>query len=190
MLKSKKAMSTKDLVMYAVLTAIVFVLQFISMQIRFGIFSITLSLFPIAIGAAVGGKKIGAWLGFVFSIAVLISGDANPFLAINAIGTIITVIAKGTLAGFVTGLVFELLSKKQVKFAVSISAILAPIVNTGIFIIGCLIFFTAADVWAGGIGAVFKYILGFISINFFIEIAINIVLAPTIVRLLKIKNYN
>lgn len=186
----KKAVSTKNLVMYAVLTAIVFVLQFVSMQIRFGIFSITLSLFPIAIGAALGGKKIGAWLGFIFSIAVLISGDANPFLAISVFGTITTVIAKGTLAGFVTGLVFELLSKKQIKFAVSISAVLSPIVNTGVFIIGCLVFFTASEIWAGGIGAVFKYILGFISINFFIEMAINIILAPTIVRLLKIKKYN
>lgn len=190
MQKEKKAMSTKNLVMYAVLTAIVFVLQFVSMQIRFGVFSITLSLFPIAIGAAMGGKKIGAWLGFVFSLAVLISGDANPFLAIDVFGTVLTVIAKGVLAGFVTGLVFELLSRKQIKFAVSISAVLSPIVNTGIFIVGCLLFFTSADVWAGGIGAVFKYILGFISINFFIEIAINIILAPTIVRLLKIKNFN
>jgi len=111
--KTKKAMSTKKLVMYAVLTAITFVLQYISMSIRTGTFSITLSLVPIVIGAALLGWKGGTWLGFVFGVAVLISGDAGPFLALSIPGTIITVLAKGALSGFVAGLIFKVLSSKN-----------------------------------------------------------------------------
>ena len=85
-------MSTETLVLGAVLTALVIVLQYLSMAIRFGTFSITLSLTPIVIGAVCCGVGMGAWLGFVFAMVVILSGGAALFFAFDVPGTIITVI--------------------------------------------------------------------------------------------------
>ena len=194
MSNTKKAMSTKNLVMYAVLTAIVIILQLLGAFIKFGPFSISLVLVPIVIGATLLGATAGAWLGFVFGVAVLISGDAASFLAVNVPGTIITVLAKGTLAGLITGLVFKAVSKKGLYPAIAVSAIVCPVVNTGVFLIGCFLFFmeTIAG-WAAALGfeSAGSYIV-FVLVggNFLFEVLINIILAPAIVRLLKIRNYN
>jgi Predicted membrane protein len=84
----------------ALFTAIVVVLQLLGSVIRFGPFSISLVLIPIVVGAALYGKLAGAWLGLVFGLVVLLSGDAAPFMAVNPLGTVITVLVKGALAGF------------------------------------------------------------------------------------------
>ena len=100
----KGKINTNTIIGLGLLTAIVVVMQFISMGLRFGTFSITLTLIPIVVGSALYGWGSGAWLGFVFGVTVLLTGDANPFLAVNIPGTIITVVLKGTLAGLCAGL--------------------------------------------------------------------------------------
>ena len=71
---------TKNLTMVAILTAITVVLQIVALVSRpFLPFSITLSLFPIVIGAALCGPVTSSWLGFAFGITVLLSGDAAAF---------------------------------------------------------------------------------------------------------------
>ena len=75
---------TKNMVGVALFTAIVVVLQFLGGGIKVGgVFSISLVLVPIVVGAAVYGWKAGAWLGFAFGVAVLLSGDAAAFLVID-----------------------------------------------------------------------------------------------------------
>ena len=173
-----------------ILTAVVIVFQFIGASIKFGTFSVSLVLIPIVVGAALGGKWVSTWLGFVFGVIVLLSGDASAFLVINPIGTVITVILKGSLAGLVGGFAFELLKKINTYFAVIVSAILVPMVNTGIFLIGCrLFFFDTIKEWATGLGFenAFTYmIVGLVGINFLFELAINIILSPSVVGAVKV----
>lgn len=173
-----------------ILTAIVVVFQFIGASIKFGTFSVSLVLIPIVIGAALGGKYVSTWLGFVFGVVVLLSGDAAAFLPINPIGTIMTVIVKGALAGFVGGIAFELLKKINTYFAVIVSAILVPLTNTGVFLIGCrLFFFDTIKEWAIGLGFenAFTYmIVGLVGINFLFELAINIILSPSVVGAVRV----
>ena len=58
-------MKTKTVVGLGLFTAIVVVLQLLAVGLRaLGLFSISLVLVPIVVGAAVYGKKGGAWLGF------------------------------------------------------------------------------------------------------------------------------
>lgn len=196
-MENKGKMSTRTMVTGALLTALVVVLQFVSMAIRFGTFSITLSLVPIVIGAVLCGKGMGAWLGFVFGVTVLATGDAAPFMVVNAAGTILTVLLKGTLCGFVSGLVYELVSKiisenqKKVSYAGAVlSALVCPVVNTGVFLLGCLAFFMKTlSVWGAGLGFenVGAYmIFGLVGTNFLIEMAVIIVFAPAIVRIIKV----
>ena len=180
---------TKKLVGLSVLTAIIIVLQALAISIRFGIFNITLVLIPIVVGAALYGYKAGAWLGFVFSVVVLFT-DAGAFLAIRVPGTIITVILKGTLAGLAAGIVYLALEKVNKYLACVVAAICAPIVNTGIFLIGCrLFFYETIKGWAEGAGfasAGAFMIVGLVGTNFLVEMAINIILSPTILRLVNL----
>lgn len=182
-----KKSSIQNLTLSAILTALVIVLQLMGSFIRFGPFSVSLVLVPIVIGAAVCGTRIGAWLGFVFGLTVLLSGDAAAFLALSVPGTVITVLLKGTLCGLAAGLVYKLVSKRNVYVGVIVAAIVCPIVNSGVFFLGCLVFFFNDLVtWAGG-GDVVRYIiLVLIGGNFLFELGFNILLSPIIVRLLRI----
>jgi uncharacterized membrane protein len=171
-------------------SAAVIVLQFVSMSLRFTTFSITLTLIPIVVGAAVYGIGAGAWLGLVFGLAVLLTGDAAAFLAISIPGTIITVLAKGVLAGIASGGVFKLLEKKNRAVASVVAAMVCPIVNSGVFFLGCLTFFMSEiKRWAFtdfGDNAI-KYILFvLIGFNFILEFAINTVFSPTVTHVVRI----
>lgn len=181
---------TRKLTGIAIFTAIVVVLQLLGSFIRFGPFSISLVLIPIVVGAAMYGTAAGAWLGFIFGLVVLLSGDAAEFLGVNALGAIITVIAKGTLAGLCAGLVFRALAKTNTYVAVIASAIVCPVVNTGVFLLGCLLFFMetingwAAEAHFANAGA--YMIVGLVGLNFVFELLVNVILSPVIVRIISI----
>lgn len=181
---------TKSMVGVGLFTAIVVVLQFLGGGIRFGMFSISLVLVPIVVGAALYGFKSGAWLGFAFGAAVLLSGDAAAFLVIDPMATVLVVLVKGAACGFAAGLVYQLLAKINGRVAVFAAAIICPIVNTGVFLLGCRFFFleTVAE-WGAAMGyenvAAYMF-LGLAGVNFLIEMGVNILLAPVIVRLIHI----
>jgi uncharacterized membrane protein len=184
---NKKGMSTKTMVLAAILTALVVVLQFIGQTIRLGPFMISLVLIPIVIGAATCGTKIGGWLGFVFGVFVLISGDAAAFLTVDAFGTIVTVLLKGTLCGLAAGYVYGLLEKKNRLLAVVLAAMVCPVVNTGVFLLGCVVFFMdTVTAWANGGNVVAYMFLGLVGGNFLVEFGMNLLLSPAVVRLLDI----
>ncbi len=187
----KNKMSVQTIAGLGLLTAIVVVLQLIGASIRFGMFSISLVLLPIVVGSALYGPWAGAWLGGVFGLVVLLSGDANAFLALNPVATVLVVMLKGILAGFLGGLVYRALEKKNQLLAAYGSAVTVPVVNTGIFILGCLAFFIKpisenADAWGYGGNAVAYVLTGLVGLNFFFELGANIILAPVVVRLIQI----
>lgn len=178
---------TYKLVGTALLTAIVVVLQIVGGAIKVGTFSISLVLMPIVVGAALFGIWSGAWLGLVFGVMVMATGDAALFLAVNVPGTIITVLAKGILAGLAAGAVYKLLEKKNKYVATLLASIASPVVNTGVFLIGCAVFFMDIIKSGAGDAPVFKYmIVGLVGFNFILELAINLVLNPVIVRIVDI----
>lgn len=188
------AQKTQTVVGLGLLTAIVIVLQAFALGIRFGPFSITLVLVPIIVGAALYGWKAGAWLGFVFGVVVLATGDAAAFLAINIPGAIATCILKGTLAGLCVGLVYSALEKKNRTAAVITSAFTAPVVNTGVFLLGCSVFFLdTLKEWGAGAGFdnVWVYMVtAFVGLNFVVELAINLVLSSAIVMIVNLAKGN
>ncbi len=184
---SSKRVNTVKLVGVALFTAIVVVLQYLGSFIKFGPFSISLVLVPIVIGAALYGRTAGAWLGFVFGLAVLISGDAAAFLTINFVGTILVVLLKGTLAGLAAGAVYKAIEGKNITFAVIASAIVCPVVNTGLFLLGSVVFFMdTIKTWAAGTNVFVFMIVGLVGFNFLFELLVNVVLSPVIVRLIQV----
>ncbi len=193
MSKTERKINTQKLVLGAIFTALVIILQLMGSFIRFGPFSISLVLIPIVLGAATCGVWIGAWLGFVFGAAVLLSGDAAAFLAISVPGTIITVLLKGIACGLAAGLVYKLVKKLNRYVAVIAAAIICPVVNTGVFLLGCWVFFLdTINLWAITSGAAFKntfeyMILGLVGGNFIFELISNMILSPIVVRILNIE---
>ena len=187
---NKSSAKIHKIVGLGLFTAIVFVLQMLGAFIRFGPFSISLVLVPIVVGAAMYGAAGGAWLGFVFGMAVIISGDAAAFLVVNPLGTVATVLIKGIAAGLGAGFVYKLAASKNRYVAVAASAVASPILNTGVFLIGCFLFFlpTIAG-WASAEGyggnAVQYLIFVMVGLNFIVEMVINVVLCPVILRILR-----
>ena len=172
----------------ALFTAIVFVLQIISFYMRGPIFSLTFVLVPIVIAVAICGIKAGPWLGFVFGVAVLVTGDANAFLVIDPIATVAVVLIKGILAGLAAALVYRALEKRNKYLAVALAAVTAPIVNSGVFFLGSVTLFWDTMVsWSGGTNTLLYIVTVLIGLNFIIEVAVNLILVPTIYRIISIK---
>lgn len=185
--------STFRLVGLSVLTAIIVVLQVVTTYFPTKPFAITLALVPIVIGAAIYGPKAGAYLGAVFSVVVIamcIFGvDAGGFLVwqANPVLCVLVCMLKGTLAGLCAGLVYSALKEKNKVLAVVLAAIVEPVVNTGIFIAGLALFFNPLlSSWASAAGqdAVTFIFMGLTGINFIVELAVNMVLAPVIVKII------
>lgn len=183
---------TQRMVGLAIFTAVIIVLQLVATFVKVGPISITLTLVPIVVGAAVYGKGAGAYLGGVFSVVVLICcitgadaggamiWNANPFLCI------VVCMVKGVAAGFVAGLVYRLIAPKSVIGGTVVAAVLSPIVNTGIFCLGLVLFFRPILIsWAGGTDVLYYIIFGLLGVNFLVELGVNIVLSPIVVRILK-----
>ena len=180
---------TQTIVGLGLLTAIVVVLQALSLSIPVGIFRITLVLVPIIVGAALYGVFAGAWLGFIFSLVVMFT-DTALFMAVSIPGTIITVMVKGTMAGIVAGLIYKALAGKNKLVAVLVAGVAAPVTNTGLFLVGCGLFFMdTINEWAAGAGYASAgrfMIFGLVGMNFVIELIINLAMSTTIVQLIGI----
>jgi len=181
--------NTRRLVLLALLTGLVIMLQFLGAFIRFGSFSISAVLVPIVIGSALFGMFAGLWLGLVFGVVVLATGDAAAFLAIDPAAAILVVLGKGAVAGLSAGAVYKLLESKNRTAAAIAAGVVCPVVNTGILVIGCYVFFlptlTEWGMAAGFVSATAFIFIGMIGLNFLFELGLNIVLSPAIVRLIR-----
>ncbi len=185
-----RIMSTKAMVLMAMLTALVIILTYLGSFIRLGpIVTVSLTLVPIVLGAVLSGPFGGAWLGLVNALFILFSGQAAAFMTISVAGTIVVVLAKGVLCGLCAALIYRLLEKVNRYLAIVVAAILCPVVNTGIFLIGCLTVFmpmvqTLINDATPTTLSVLIYGMGLI--NFPFELLFNIVLCPVIDRLLRL----
>ena len=188
---NKNREQVEKLVLMALLTAMVAVLAYFGGFIRIGgLASISLTLIPVVIGAALCGPFAGAWLGGVAGAIFFTTADAVFWFGLSIPGTVITVMVKGILSGLLAGLAYKLLEKYNKYLAVIVSAVVCPVVNTGIFLLGSMIFFV--DTVKAGASAegttVFAYlIVAFVGLNFVFELLANIILSPAIVKILSLK---
>ena len=176
----------KRMAAVALLMALVVVMQFVSGLIPpVGGFSISLVLIPAVLGSALYGPGVGALLGGTFGVIVFINcvtgtdpGGAMVFQA-NPVLCFLVVMAKGMLAGLLSGWVYRLLKNKNTYLAMLCAAIICPVVNTGVFVVCMLTFFKdVLSAWAGG-GDLLAYILtGLVVANFLPEMIINVVFSP------------
>ena len=188
---NRRTVKTDTLVLMALFTALVALLSYLGGFIKIGgLASISLTLIPVVIGSALCGPIAGAWLGGVAGAIFFLTADAAFWLGLSIPGTIITVLIKGIASGLCAGIAYRLLEKFNRYLAVVVSAVVCPVVNTGIFLLGSLVFFidtVKEGAVAEGMSVGGYLILAFVGLNFVFELLTNVILSPTIVRILNIK---
>ena len=197
---NKNKISTLQLTEMAILLALVIALQSMS---SFGVVSVCLCLVPITLGAMILDWKCAGILGFAFGLVAIFWGiigkDMFTFYLFSAspIMTILICLVKGTLAGIVPALIYNALKKYDPLMASIVAAVSAPIVNTGIFTIGSLIIKNDVIDVAEKLGIsydpnatsfiIFLFVV-LIGVNFFFELLINAIFAPSLCKLENIIN--
>ncbi len=195
-MKKKKFFSSKNITTLAILLALVIVLQLFGGYIKIGATPLSFVLVPIVMGGIVCGSLAGAFLGVCFGIIVLIQGavGVDPFTMIlleeHPFYTILLCLVKGGAAGALAGLSYAWIAKKSQLGGVFTAAVVAPVVNTGLFILGSLAFLqdTLKANFIDGTTVIYFLIIGCAGINFLVELALNLICSPalhTVIRVVK-----
>lgn len=186
--KKETFFSAKRLTGLAVLLALVIVLQVFGGSIKIGTTPLSFVLVPIVVGGMLYGVAAGAFLGLAFGAVVLIYGiiGADPFTAIlfndHPFFTALLCLGKGAAAGGVPALAFKFLKGKNAYAGTFVAAATAPIVNTGLFVLGALAFLkdTLEANFVSGTSVVYFLIIVCAGVNFLVELTINLICAPSL----------
>ncbi len=186
--------TAKNITYFAALAALIIVLQIFASVFKIGATPISLVLVPVILGGMILGVGAGAALGAVFGITVIIYALCGMdvftlyLLGENPVFTVGLCIVKGAAAGAVSALVYRLVAVRNRYAAVFVSAAIAPIVNTGLFIVGALMMsgvvksalssITGSDL--AGVSPFYIVIVLCVGINFFVELAVDMVCAPAL----------
>lgn len=194
MIAKRKFFSAKRVTGLAVLLALVIVLQLWGNNIKIGATGLSFVLVPIVLGGVLFGPSAGAFLGLVFGFITLMYGvtGADPFTAVlfaeHPFLTSAVCLVKGTAAGLAAGLLFRLIEKKNGYVGVFVASAAAPVVNTGLFILGALLMSDtlSANFVADGSTVLYFLIIGCAGINFLVELAINLMLSPAMYSVIRV----
>lgn len=197
------------LVQIAILFALVVVLQMLGSFIKIGPLPMSFVLVPIVVGAFLLGWKEGALLGFVFGIITMlmgilgIDGFSLVLWQLHPLWFVVVCLLKAVATGIGAGLIYKGLNKvlgeKRIILTTVIASISAPIINTGIFVLGMILFYfndmgTVQMELAKQAGAelvtvtpALEFIfLGLAGFNFVGEFIVNLVVSPAIVRIVAV----
>ncbi|MBR3778619.1 MAG: ECF transporter S component [Clostridia bacterium] len=180
------------LVQLGLLSGLIILLQTVIVIPMPGSLTLSLVLVPIVVGAVLYGAKSGALLGGVFGVLVsvmAVQGQlgalTNMMVAYNPFLTVAVCMLKGIGAGWLAGLVNGLFAKRPL-IGIFAAAAVAPIVNTGIFLLGMFTVFRGVLVEvAAGANPLSFAIVALVGFNFVIEFVANLLLAPAISSIVK-----
>lgn len=187
--------SIYNLVVTAIFIAITAVLQLFASSITLGTVSFSIVLIPIVISGILVGPLGGFLTGLTFGVITMVGGITGgdiftaTLMQSGTRGFIITTLiclVKGSMAGLVSALVYKAIKDNNNFVAVVLASATAPIVNTGLFILGAL---TLSDIlsatFAQGSSVIYFLVIGCAGINFIIEFLVNMIFAPAIYQLIK-----
>lgn len=195
-MNNSRFFSAKNVATLGVLLALVIVLSVFGGTINIGTVSLNFSLIPIVLGALVLDPLAGGILGFANGAVVLFQVITGAgFYAViwqnSPVVTVLVCLLKTTLAGVLAGFIYRAIAKKNGLVATFVASGLVPVINTGIFVLGCLCMSNAVSIFqsslpaeAGfeGMNVMLFILVGLVTFNFFFEFAINLLLAPALHR--------
>jgi uncharacterized membrane protein len=177
----------------AMLIALVVLLQALATIIRPGFIPVNLVLPIIVVGAGMYGAKVGALLGVAFACVVIASGisGAAPLSTLmwtaSPVLMVISNLVRGAAFGFAAGAVYNFMAKRKPSDGALAAAIVAPIVDTLIFLLSLIFFFQPILVdMAGDTNIIYHAFIVMAGTNFLVEMLINVGLVSVIVRLVQL----
>ena len=123
------------------LAAIAAVLQLVGSAIRFGPFSVSLVLIPHCAGHRPVRLRHGLLAGAGIRGRGASVGGRRPLSGGRSGGAIVTVLSKGIVCGAAAGLCCRWLHPRYPRLSILLSALAAPLVNTGVVLLGYRLFF-------------------------------------------------
>lgn len=189
-----KIFTSRNIAWFAVLLTLTVVFQLFGSYLKIGGTTFSFVLIPIVLGGIMLGPLCGALLGFAFGLTTLLAGvfgmDAFTMILFNNTPwmTALICLVKGTAAGVVSAYLYKWISKKNKYAAVFVAAAAAPVVNTGLFILGALTIsgVIKANFVADGQTVIYFLIIVCAGVNFLVELALNLVLAPAVFRVTEV----
>ena len=169
-------MKTKEIAQIGILSALMIVFTMFSGYFQIGSLTLNLALVVIVVAACRYGKLVGFLVGAINGVVILLQPATSVFYAVSVIGTLLICPLKTGLAGYCSAIAYDLLKKTNQKLAVGVAAALVPVINTGLFIIGSVIFFK---------GVLGSLITIFVTVNFFVEFVSTIVLSLALSYIIK-----
>lgn len=193
---SKVKKSTQDLVLTALLVAMLLLMAFTPIgYFKAGVIEITFNMIPVVIGAITVGPICGATLGAVFGITSFIQCfGASPFgatlLGINPLFTLITCLIPRILCGLISGYVYKWLSKTDRTKLLSHGAacLTGTALNTVFFTSAVLLLFGNSDYISGMRGTMnlLAFVGFFVGINGLIEAIVCTIAGTAIAKALTV----
>ncbi len=194
--RSKRRAQIVYLTQLGLLLAVVVVLQYIGNFIPV-VAGINLTLIPIVVGAALLGPLGGLILGLACGAMTLMTPMAMAIMSHSWIMAFLICFGKTGLAGLAAGWIYRGLAKKNRHVGIVAASVATPIINTGVFVGGCVLlldFFVAnpgvlgfeaiaANISAGGF---FTMICVAIAPNFIIEFLVNAIASTAIYQVVKV----
>lgn len=184
-------MKTKKLTTLAILSALTAILQLLSGLLT-GIlpFSLSLVLIPISVAAWYYGVSGGLILGGVFGLTVFIQCitglDQTGLMlySMDPLATFVLSFGRCLLVGLIIGLVGK--AKTDNPVLKYVYAAFLPTMNTTVFVVlYSLLFDSVLLEAAGSYENVISFIIfALVGINFIIELALNVIILPPLLRAL------
>lgn len=180
----KQKNGTRNIVITGLLLALEIVFQILGNYFQIGLVNINLTLITVVLAGVLCGPMSAAILGFFNGIMALFApATLAVFIPISPYGTIVVCLMKCTIAGIVASYVYKLLKTKNQIVALITASAIVPILNTGIFCLGCILFFR--PFLESGVSETFPntaafLIFGVIGWNFILELVSTMLLSPTV----------
>lgn len=190
---------TLKMAQIALISALVIILQVFFSQLRVGPVTLSFVLVPIVISGIFISPSAAMFIGFLAGVTTFLQVMFTPsdpfylFLATtNPIATCFICLLKTSLAGLLSGIAYKLLIKKwnHKSLCAIVSAVICPVVNTGLFCLGMLVFFGNAlqtDPTFGALASgqiIYFVFIVLAGLNFIVEFILNIILCPIITKAL------
>ena len=195
-MNNSRYFTARNITALSIVLALVIVLQTFGGAINIGPVQLNFTLIPIALGAILLGPIAGLILGFACGVVVAIQVIMGlvPFYVLiwteTPVVALLTCVVKTTVAGLVSGLVYKAVAKKNRYVAVFLAAALVPVINTALFIVGCLAMWDAMVMIAGGTNILGFILVSLVTFNFFVELAVNLLCAPALYRVIRVVDRN
>lgn len=191
--------TTKQMTELALLIAVIAILSYTPLGYikTFGL-EITMVVIPVAVGAITLGPFAGAVLGGAFGVmsysrwVMGMSAFGAMLFEINPAATFVVCVVTRILMGFLTGLIYRGLKKVIFLKKVSLLAsnLLAPLLNTALFMSALVFFFYQTDYiqkMAESMQAknALVFVIAFVGINGLVEAIVCFILGSAISKTLQ-----